>query len=79
MGQGSQNCGLTFPLTLKFGGEGKVLKRGNWLLFTQVVLNLTQIPTHPQEMFTHTDYAKCAFYTLSRSHACVKYTHSDSC
>lgn len=80
MGQWGQNCGLTFPLTFKFGGEGKVLKRGELLLSTQVVLNVTQVPTSLQEcsliqimpnvLFTHRPF---------RSRACVRYTHSDSC
>lgn len=82
-GARGQNYGLTFPLTLKFGGEGKVLKSGelasihpggpechpgpNLVTYPQ---KCSPIQIVPNVLFT---------FCPSCSHACVRYTHSDSC
>lgn len=65
MGQWGQNCGLTFPLTFKFGGEGKILKRGELASIHPGGLECHPGPNLPPGMLTHTDYAKCAFHTPS--------------
>lgn len=70
-GARGQNCGLTFPLTLKFGGEGKVLKRGQLASIHPGGLECHPGPNLPPEMLTHTDYAKCAFHILSVPFTCL--------
>lgn len=70
-GARGQNYGLTFPLTLKFGGEGKVLKSGELASIHPGGPECYPGPNLPPEMLTHTDCAKCAFHILSVLFTCL--------
>lgn len=70
-GARGQNCGLTFPLTLKFEGEGKVLKRGELASIHPGGLECHPGPNLPPEMLTHRLCQMCFSHTIRPVHMLV--------